>query len=541
MRGKRNRSVGLSVGPGKMALAEVYTDASGNMEVGRVAVADTPEESVYHGRIVSPTAISRAIRELFSAGGISGTRELALAIADEGSITRLQVLPTMSRPETLEAIMGEVENYAAMSGGEPAVDFQPVEGRSQAGLGQTEVLFVATPRELLDSYLSAMETANMRAPAIETRPLAILRAFTNLSRVPLGPPLRKGDLGDDGSSGKGDSEDDKSAEARPAGPVMLASIEENVGMIIVVRNENVEFVHDVEIGTEGLQSTRNVRELAREIRSSVKYYHTNVSAEEEIERIVLFRDDAGKMDILGGLEGQLEPPIPIIEPPPPVESGENLEGNSLSAFAAIGAAMRMAMGRRDESINLLASSRRVGTGSLRKRVLLSLVIFLSLVLVAMGAKVWIGMKAASVEANLITLQRQQEISEAEANSQIPILQQGVGALRAHVEITDAALNSIKWSNCAKLFEEIRTIIPKSVQLISLRWSGDSIYFDALGLSYDSVFKFRSVLYASPYFEPVTLISVSRTEVSEQSSVRFQIKCGVRMDLLGGGEVKVAKR
>jgi hypothetical protein len=152
--------------------------------------------------------------------------------------------------------------------------------------------------------------------------------------------LEKGDLGDGGSSGKVDSGDGKSsgkvdsgdgkpsgkgdsggyesAESLPVSPIMLASIEENVGMIIVVRNGNVEFVHDVEIGTEGLHDTRSVRELAREIRSSVKYYHTNVSSEEEIDRIFLFRDDASKMDILGGLEGQLGAPIPIIEPPPPV-------------------------------------------------------------------------------------------------------------------------------------------------------------------------------------------------------------------------------
>jgi Tfp pilus assembly protein PilN len=159
----------------------------------------------------------------------------------------------------------------------------------------------------------------------------------------------------------------------------------------------------------------------------------------------------------------------------------------------------------------------------------------------MGAKVWIGMKAASVEKDLIKLQRQQEISEAEAKSQIPILQQGVEALQDHVDITDAAMKSIKWSNCAKLFEEIRTIIPKSVRLVSLRWTGDSIFFDAFGLSYDAVFKFRSVLYDSPYFHPVTLIRASRAKVSDQSLLRFQIRCGVRRDLLGRGEVEVAER
>ena len=285
MRGKRRRTVGLSIGSRNIALAEVNVNAAGSIEVYQVGIVDTPAEAVINGRIIRPSAVSRAVRELLAVSHIDGSQEVSLAIADEGSITGLQVLPSMSRTETLEALMGEVENYAALAGSEPALDFQTTNGTT-GGVGQQmEVLFVTTQRDLVDSYLPVVEAANLKLVAMETRSLAILRALTSFA---------------------GQSEDDNAMDAKP---LMLVTVEENAGIIIVVRNRAIQFIHNIEIGSSDLQTERDFRELARELGSSVDYYHNTFPMEGKLEAITLFTDEPDLADIRGKVGAFLGLPL----------------------------------------------------------------------------------------------------------------------------------------------------------------------------------------------------------------------------------------
>lgn len=524
MRGKGKRTVGLSIGSRNIALAEININAEDGVEVGRVGIVDTPEGAVVNGRIVSPTAISRAISELFVASQVDGTKEVSLAIADEGSITGLQVLPSMSRTETLEALMGEVENYAALAGGEPALDFQTIKETTDGAGQQMEVLFQAAPREVVDSYVSVTEAANLKLSAMETQPLAVLRAFINLMET---------------------SEDHSPTNGKP---IMLVTVEENVGMIIVVRNKTIQFIHNIEIGSKDLQNERDFRALARELSSSVNYYHNTFPTEGEVENIALFADEADMANISQKVGAFLD--VPITTPETPGTEGESTAAHNLSKYAAMGAAIRTAT-KDDDAINLLSSSRKSGMVSLRKRVALLLLIVFSVGLLSVGARYYIKSKADVVEEKLISLREFQEMSEAQAMAEIVVLQDGIAVLKTQTEITDAAVNSIKWENCARILEETRRIIPKRVWLTSLRWSGPSnVAFSGYAVSYDarrsdretentrayeSAYRFRQTLMDSPHFNPVKTVYVRSTEIAGRPAVQFEFRCGVKEEKLGEGE------
>ena len=504
MRGKKKGNVGLSVGPGKIALAEVHAEETG-IVVDRVGIADTPEDALDAGRVADPEALSRAIRELMASTDTVKVNQVSLAITDEGSVTRMLEMPPMSRGETLEALLSEVENYAALAGSHPVIDFQTPEGET---VGQpVEVLFVAAAKDSVDSYLSAVEAINLRASAMETKPLAALRAVTNLP----------GSL----------------PEIQPDEPFMLVVIEENVGMIIIVRNKAVRFIHDMEIGTGNLKSERDFRETVRELRSSVDYYHNTFTDEGRIENIVLLTDGSEGVDAREILERLLS--LPVTEPQVPGAAGGDAEvaSHKLSAYAAIGAATREAI-RDDSSVNLLSTG-RPWVASLRKRVVLLGVMVMFLAFLATGARVYVGIKADDVERDLISLQEQQQRVEAEAVTQIPVIQAGIESLKAQTEITDAAMKSVRWGDHAKLMEEVRAIIPKDVWLTSLSWRGNSVSFSGYGLSpdatWESVFRFRRSLWAAPYFDPVDLNSISDAQIGGYPVARFQIQCGVKRDKL----------
>jgi len=512
MRGKRN--IGLCIGSDKIAVAEVYTNTEGTVEVDRVSVIDTPDNAFYQGRITDPASIARTIRGLLTEMDIGGVKSVSLAISDEGVITRMQTLPSMSKSETLEALIGEVENYAAMAGGEPAMAFQVADSMAEASGGQVELLFVATPRELLDSYISTMEVTNFKLVAMETTSLAAIRAITNLS-------------GQSEQTGK---------------PVMLITIEENVGMVIILRGKDVQFVHNMESGTRDLRGEMDFRkrELAREINSSVEYYHNTFPDSGQIENAVLLTDGSDIDGFREILESSLN--LPVTAPQVPVSTIEGAEekiaDSILSAYAAIGAAIRMHI-RDDGSINLLSSSKRAEVASLRKRVILFSVVIFTTILLAVGARVHYDMEADAVEQDLILLQASQNISEADATAQIPVIQSGIKTLTSQIEATDSAMNSIQWPNITRMFEEIRAIIPRSVWLIRLSWTKGNVSFEGFGLDWDAVARFRDVLLDSPYFDPVVVRSETLVEISGRSTVRFRIQCGVKRDKLKGGESKNA--
>ncbi|MFC1717354.1 pilus assembly protein PilM [Candidatus Poribacteria bacterium] len=518
MRGKRKRTVGLSIGARNIAFAEININAEDRVEVGRVGIADTPDDAVINGRILSPSAVSRAVRELFAASQMDGTKEVSLAIADEGSITGLQVLPSMSRSETMEALMGEVENYAVLAGGEPILDFQPTDETVEGTGQQMEVLYLAAPRELVDSYLPAMEAANLELWAMETKSLAVLRAFINSME-----------------QNEGDSPTDNK-------PVMLVTIEENVGMIIVIRNNVIQFLHNIEIGSKDLENDRDFRALARELSSSVNYYHNTFPEAGEVEDIALFADEPDMADIGERVGAFLDLPITTPQTPGAGESAEGeIAGHNLSGYAAVGAAIRMAT-RDEEAVNLLPSARRAGAVSLRKRVTLFLLMVFFLGFLSAGARVYIGREADAVELELIELREMQEFSEAEAAADVAVLQAGIATLKAQTEITDAAMNSIKWANCARVLEETRAIIPKTVWLTSLRWSGsNSVSFAGYAMSnddvykaYDEAYKFRRTLINSPNFQSVKVRYIRSVDMSGREIVQFEFQCGVKREKLGEG-------
>lgn len=499
MRAKKKQAIGLSIGQSKIALAEAELDPEGAVRVSYSGVADTPEGAVENGRITNPAAVAQAIRGMLSSSNLDAVKEVSLAIPDEGSVTRLQTLPSMSRTEALEALRGEVENYAVLAGGEPLIDFQVTKGSPDAAGQQMEVLYVATTEELVSSYLTTMEAANLKASSIEIKPLAILRAYTNfLSQT------NEGDL----------------PEADSDKPLVIAVIEENLGIIIIARKENIDFIHDIEIGSDNLQNDNGIRELSRELRSSVDYYQNTLSPGEKIEHVILFSDNEALTDIAERIKELLR---------------LSVSAYSLSELAAAGAAMREVKKEAGTTINFLLTSRGSEVVSLRKRVVMLLVVALSAVLLALGARFLLQMQAESVEAELISLQERQAISEAQALQHIPLLQAGVSSLKAQIEVTNAAMNSITWGDQAKLMEEIRRVIPRNVWLINLRWSGSTVNFEGFGLTWQDAFDFRTALLDySPYFSSVAIGYIRDVEIGNREVARFQFQCGIRRDLLGRG-------
>jgi Tfp pilus assembly PilM family ATPase len=547
MPGKSKRIVGLSIGLRAIAVAHIHTTASGAMTTDRLGISDIPPGAIDDSGVIDTDVVSRTVRDLLIANDVRA-KETVLVISANSVITRLLTLPSMPENEMREVLRGEVEDYAILSGDEPVLDFQVVEaaspqGVSSRGMGdfphssrgmgdfphssrgmgdfphrqRVKILVVAAPKRLISSYKAVVKAANLRLSAIETVPLAVLRA------------LISGQLSvqmHDASRGMGDFPH----------PAMLVSVEESTGTIAVVGDEVIQFVHSIEIGSDALsRDGKALEELADEVRSSLSYYQTASPQERRIENVILFMDGADSGHISETLSRYLSMPVSnprLLEIPAYAQGyggfspfGDHTMNYGLSSCAAIGGAARATTGNNDGNIDLLRSQ-KLETARSRNKVSIFLLCLFSMILLSVCANFLLEAKANSMMKRLI--QQNGGGSGIQALEEMSSIEADAARLEAQVDMTRTIINSTKRVDWAEILREISAIIPKTVWLTDFSWKeGDDATFDGVALSYDSVFKFRDTLTDSPYFGPVTLVSIQSSKIRDHSLVRFEMGCGVR--------------
>jgi Tfp pilus assembly PilM family ATPase/Tfp pilus assembly protein PilN len=507
MRAGKKRAVGLSICSKKIAMVNVNIGFSGNPEVTNLAIADIPADAIINGIIDNPDIIAGKIRDILATSDTKAIKKISLSIEDNLTNTRLMTMPSLSDEEIGESLMSEVGDYAILAGGKPSLDFHAVRRYTIGPAERMDVLFVVAPEQLINTYLSIMESANTKLMALETIPLAVIRAYLKFIQS------------------------DQSNKT-----IMLVIIEENEGMIVILQNKAVKFVHDIEIGRKELEASKNTTDVLSEIRSSLDYYKKTFPLEANVDEIVLFSDNIENFNVGENLRADLN--IEITEPQLPVDVitrfREKAKDNALSIFAAIGSALHDLAGKEDISINLVPGKKEAKISHVRARVTALVLALLSVVLLLIIGSAIIKYKTRTIEDDITAL-KEQAVLEIPNPTELAAIEESITLLKSRIDVTDVAMNSIKWANCARLLQEIRGLVPGTLWLTNLRWQEDgNVVFGGYALSYDSVFKYRRSLIESPYFDPVKLSYIRSTEVNGKPIQQFEIQCGVKTEIMGKG-------
>ncbi len=495
MPGRRKRMVGLSIGPRVMAVAQNHINASGAIVTDRLGVSDVPAGAIDNYEITDIDAVSQAVRDLLITSNI-GSEEVTLVITGDSIITGIMTLPSMLEDEMMEVLRGEVENYAVLGGDEAVLDFQIVDQNTVGTAQQVEVLVVAAPNELINSYKAVMEAADLKLLALEIIPVAILRILTS------------------GQPGN-----------QINGPAMLVNIEDSGGTIVVIRDEVIRFIHSIEVRAGELSGDGSALErLADELKSSLDYYQTSSSGSEDLEEIILLIDGVSSDYICEGLKKYL--PVPISVPKILETADEHIEAQTmehgLSAYAAVGAAAWT--GSSDGAINLLRPQ-RVKKASLRSKLAIFCLCFLSIVLLSICANFLLNAKANAIIQSMVSTQQAHGDSDAREWIEISAMKADTSQLESQVDMVKATINSTRRVDWVNILEEISMIVPKTMWLTKLSWEeGNNIAFNGVAMSYGSVLMFRDTLTDSPCFDSVRLVFARNSEISNISIVRFQILC-----------------
>lgn len=165
---------GLDIGFGNLKVMQLEPGGKKRVVSGYGSTSFDPA-AMQDGIIVDIEAVAAAAHELFSkhiVGNIT-TRRVVLSIAAARSYNRNVHLPPLAQKELEGAVQSEVEQYVPVPSSELYIDHSVLK-RDNDGI---DLLIVAVPRRIIDSYLQLAQVLNLEVISIETTIAASGRLF----------------------------------------------------------------------------------------------------------------------------------------------------------------------------------------------------------------------------------------------------------------------------------------------------------------------------------------------------------------------------
>lgn len=141
-----------------------------------------PREAVAEGIIVDPQEIAKAVTPLLRKlpyGRLTARRAI-VGLPAAKLFTRTLQLPPMDSGDLVQAVHYEVEQYVPMPITDLYIDYETI---AVGPDGQLDVLMMAAPRAIVDSYLKLFEILGMDVSAVEANMTAVVRGLLHSGDV----------------------------------------------------------------------------------------------------------------------------------------------------------------------------------------------------------------------------------------------------------------------------------------------------------------------------------------------------------------------
>lgn len=162
----KNKPVfGLDIGFSSMKVMQIERSHKKRVVTG-YGVTNFDAGLIVDGVIKDPEAIAKVASEMFNKSliGAITTRRVAMAIPAVRTFNRTVQLPKLGRKQLYEAVRLEAEQYIPLPIDELYIDYEII---SQSAEG-IELLAVAVPRKIVDSYVLLSRLLGLEVVAIET-------------------------------------------------------------------------------------------------------------------------------------------------------------------------------------------------------------------------------------------------------------------------------------------------------------------------------------------------------------------------------------
>jgi type IV pilus assembly protein PilM len=288
---------------------------SGNtMQVLGYGYATFPDEAITEGIIVDPKEIAEALRPLMTtmtAGKIAATR-VAAALPVAKVFTRVLELPSMKPEDLGQAVRLEAEQYIPVPLPDLYIDHEVIESSPD----RNEVLMVAAPRAIVDSYIKLFELMNLEVAMIDSSMAAATRAIVATSKL-VKPSL----VADIGSGSIEMTVHDRvirlTDTVEMGGDTLTQQLVKDLG---VKREQANEIKYKFGIGPSGLQPKvmaslgAPLKKMCDEMRRVMKYYQDRGLQKHKIEQIIVSGGSASMPGFLEYMNAQINVPVVVAQP-----------------------------------------------------------------------------------------------------------------------------------------------------------------------------------------------------------------------------------
>ncbi len=314
---RKSSLMGLDIGSHNAKLVQVR---HGNKGVDVVAYGHVnfTAESVVEGIVVDPESLAKQIAPvLTSSGSKFSAKKVATALPVAKVFTRTLQLPIMDKKDLEEAIRLEAEQSIPVPPTDLYMDYEIIGiNKPEKGEPHTDILMVAAPRAIVDSYVKLITALGLGIAAVEISLMSITRSVMAASNAQ-GPSL----ILDFGSISADLAVYDQVIRFTGTIPVggdqVTAALVKNLGITTEQANE---IKYKFGIGTSGLQSKVMealdplLKSLISEMKKAMKYYQDRTTGKQQISSVVVSGGSANMPGLTDYLTKSLGVPLTVANP-----------------------------------------------------------------------------------------------------------------------------------------------------------------------------------------------------------------------------------
>lgn len=133
------------------------------------------QNAVQNGVIVDFDSVASSVHKLFSSGltGEISTKRVAVSVPASKTFSRILSLPLLAQKDIAEAVRLEAEQYIPVPIDDLYIDFMII----NTGVKTMDVLAVAVPKKIIDSYVKLCNVLGLEPVVMETTTSATNRLF----------------------------------------------------------------------------------------------------------------------------------------------------------------------------------------------------------------------------------------------------------------------------------------------------------------------------------------------------------------------------
>jgi type IV pilus assembly protein PilM len=304
---------GLDIGTSSVKVMQISQSSKKNTVIG-YGVNRYEPGAIKDGIIENPEAIAKCIKELFEKNiiGQINTRRVALSVPVAKTYNRVMNLPPMNHTDLIQAVHLEAEQYIPVPIDDLYIDFN-ITKETKEGI---ELLAVAAPKQIIDSYMNLADIVGLEPVIIETTINSTSRLISSAEENDI-PTI----LIDFGSvsvditiidrqiivtgtvSGGGDTFTELISQKLDLSYQVAHTIKTKYGLSVSKKQKDIQ---------EALDPILSL--LTKEVKKMVRYYEERTGSEKKIGQIITVGGGANMPGLAEHLTNELRLPTRMCNP-----------------------------------------------------------------------------------------------------------------------------------------------------------------------------------------------------------------------------------